>query len=290
MNVKNIVLLSWVFLFVLGCATGEQKEARSSVVDYLYPGKDKKVIEPSIPVLKLPVRLGVAFVPEDNTRHYNYGFWNNTEWKSGLTETKKNEILAKIASHFKKYSFIGEIQEIPSNYLTPGGSFTNLDQIKTMYGIDVIALVSHDQVQFTDEGVLSFSYWTIVGAYVVAGEKNDTNTLMDTVVYDINSRKMLFRAPGTSLIKGRSTLVNLSEELRVDSAKGFDIASENMIKNLDDQLGVFREKIKQNPEQVKVEHTATYSGGGGSVDMGLLLFLFGLGVTCLYGRCKIGHH
>ncbi len=48
-----------------------------------------------------------------------------------------------------------------------------------MYDIDVIALVSYDQVQFTDGSFLSLTYWTIVGAYVVAGEKNDTSTMLD---------------------------------------------------------------------------------------------------------------
>ncbi len=131
-----------------------------------------------------------------------------------------------------------------------------------MYGIDVIALVSYDQVQFTDEGLLSLTYWTLVGAYVVSGEKNDTSTMLDTAVYDIKSKKMLFRAPGTSNIKGRATPINLSEELRVDSIRGFEEATGHMISNLDVQLANFREKIKRNPEQIKIVHREGYSGGG----------------------------
>ena len=161
---------------------------------------------------------------------------------------------------------------IPSAYLTPGGSFTNLSQIQTMYGIDVIALVSYDQVQFTDAGVLSLSYWTIVGAYVVSGEKNDTSTLLDTVVYDISSRKMLFRAPGTSKVEGRATPVNLSEELRADSIAGFEKAADNMTRNLQSQLEAFKEKIKEAPANVKISHRPGYSGGG-SVGLVVLLSL-----------------
>ena len=107
----------------------------------------------------------------------------------------------------------------------------------------------------------------------MAGEKNDTNTLMDTVVYDIASRKLLFRAPGTSLIKGRATPVNLSEELRADSAKGFEIATAKMIENLEIQLQVFREKAKQNPAEVKIIPLSN-SGGGGSLDYYVLSLLF----------------
>ena len=37
--------------------------------------------------------------------------------------------------------------------------------------------------QFTDEGLASFAYWTIIGAYIIPGEKNDTHTMLDAVVY-----------------------------------------------------------------------------------------------------------
>jgi rhombotail lipoprotein len=131
-----------------------------------------------------------------------------------------------------------------------------------MYGLDVIALISFDQTQFTDEGALSLAYWTIIGAYVVQGQKNDTHTMLDAVVYDIPSRKMLFRAPGTSHIKGSATLVNLSEQLRRDSEAGFNDATKQMITSLDQQLVSFRERIKQRPEEVKVVRTEGYRGGG----------------------------
>ena len=87
--------------------------------------------------------------------------------------------------------------------------------------------------------------------------------MLDTAVFDIQSKKLLFRAPGTSNVKGSATPINISEELRLDSIKGFEEATENMVTNLDIQLEKFREKIKQNPEQVKVvQREGHYSGGG----------------------------
>ncbi|MES2673195.1 MAG: rhombotarget lipoprotein [Pseudomonadota bacterium] len=285
------LLMVLVVLFS-GCSS-QQKGTKSSVVDYLYPKESAKVIAPSIPLLKLPIKLGIAFVPEQAARSHGANFWgNDRDISSALTEAKKMHILEKVSSHFKKYSFVGETQEIPSTYLTPGGSFANLEQIKTMYGIDVIALVSYDQVQFTDAGLLSISYWTIVGAYIVSGEKNDTNTLMDTVVYDIASKKMLFRAPGTSIVKGRSTPVNLSEELRADSAKGFELATNVMIANLDIQLAGFREKAKQNPEQIKVIR-ASGGTGGGAIDLlflGMLALFFCIKLNLLNTRRVPGNN
>ncbi|MCK5877246.1 MAG: rhombotarget lipoprotein, partial [Candidatus Marithrix sp.] len=145
----------------------------------------------------------------------------------------------------------------------------------TMYGIDVIALVSYDQAQFTDKDFLSLTYWTLIGAYIVSGEKNDTSTMLDTAVYDIASKKMLFRAPGTSKVKGRATPINLNEELRADSLKSFEEASKKMTNNLIIKLNDFKEKIKQNPKQVKIVYHDGYSGGGafGLFELAILLLI-----------------
>lgn len=236
------------------------QHSTTSVVDYLYPNAKKEpVAEQGVPVLKLPMRVGIAFVPERGVSH--------------LTEAKKTELLEKVAANFKSLDFIKSIEIIPSAYLTPQGGFDNLDQIRTMHGIETIALVSYDQKQFTDEGIASIVYWTIVGAYVVPGEKNSTYTMVDTVIMHIPSRKLLFRAPGSSQIKGYSTPINLSEELRADSEKGFNEAVDKMIPNLNQQLASFREKVKAAPEEYQVVRADGSSRGGGSMEfwMGLLL-------------------
>ncbi len=258
-----------------GCV-GKQNRTRSSVVDYLYPKESAAIVQPSIPVLKIPIAVGIAFVPEQPSRSRGYNVWSGVVGGGALTEAHKADLLEKIADNFIEHEFVGEIEIIPSAYLTAGGGFENLEQIRTMYGIDVIALVSYDQVQFTDEGFLSLTYWTLVGAYVFSGEKNDTSTMLDTAVYDIPSKKMLFRAPGTSNIKGRSTPVNLGEELRADSLKSFTAATDEMIKNLDIQLSGFREKIKQNPGQVQVVQREGYAGASafGLLELALMFLFF----------------
>lgn len=284
---KNIHLASvglFIFLLVVlaGCA-GNQSRMKSSVVDYLYPKESDRVVETSVPVLKLPVKVGIAFVPEQSPARRGYNFWAGVVGGGALAESQKSNLLETVAENFRSYEFVREIEVIPSAYLVSGGGFSNLDQIRTMYDIDVVALVSYDQAQFTDEGLLSLTYWTLVGAYVVSGERNDTHTMVDTAVYDIESRKMLFRAPGTSNVKGRSTPVNLSEELRHDSRQGFELATTQMISNLDQQLQSFREKIKRNPEQVKIKHRAGY-GGGGSFSLLSFVLLFVVGFGLRYRR------
>jgi len=199
---------------------------------------------------------------------------------SRLSEKDKIDLMDRITAEFRKLAFVNDIEVIPSAYLTQGGSFTNLDQIRTMHGVDVMALLSYDQVQHTNEGLLSLSYWTIVGAYIIKGEKNDTSTMVDAAVYDIASRKMLFRAPGLSRINGSATLVNLDEQLRNDSLQGFRLASDDLVKNLQDQLERFKAKVKAMPQEYVVEHKPGYTGGSsmGGVYALLLLGLGGIAV------------
>lgn len=259
-----------------GCAPGSTHHA-VSVVDYLYPTTKDPVEAPAIPELSVPLRVGIAFVPASAGEKRPGAPYRQAASGFALTEIKKMELMQEVANNFKKYPFVKDIELIPSAYLSPGGSFANLNQIRTMYGVDVIALLSFDQTQFTDEGALTFTYWTIVGAYVVPGEKNDTHTMLDAVVFDIPSRKMLFRAPGMSLVKGHATPVNLSAQLRADSETGFSDAAKQMIENLDQQLALFKEKVKERPAEYKVVHKPEYTGGG-SLDMltlGLLAVLFG---------------
>ncbi|MCU4677081.1 rhombotarget lipoprotein [Catenovulum sp. 2E275] len=270
-----IIPLSIVTLCLSGCAT-QTVHKKSSVMEYLYPTSEDTKIVPSIPHLQLPLKVGIAFVPESKGQSHSFNFWTGKSYSNNISEAQKSDLLEKVADNFRTLEFVEQLEVIPSEYLTPEGSFTNLNQIKTMYGIDVIALVSYDQVQFTDENALSLSYWTIVGAYLISGSKNDTNTLMDTVVYDISSKKMLFRAPGSSSVKGKSTPINLNEELRTDSLTGFEIAAQNMVENLKLQLDKFQASLKDNPEQAKISHKAGYTGAGstGYFELFVLFFIF----------------
>ncbi len=259
-----------------GCATQRSTHHSSSAVEYLYPDKKDPIIKPGIPTLRLPLRVGIAFVPAGS------GYRSHS---LVLTEQRKMALMKEVADHFRKYPFVKDIELIPSAYLKPRGGFTNLEQLRTMYGVDVMALISYDQVQFTDQGLLSLTYWTIVGAYIVPGEKNDTHTMLDTVIYDIASRKLLFRAPGTNTVKGQATLANLTEQLRADSESSFNAAAKDMIVNLDQQLALFKEKVKERPQEYRVVHTPEYTArGGGALDLLVLALVAGLGATFAWTR------
>lgn len=257
-----------------GLVEGKKSHRASSVVDYLYPGKANTIDKPSIAYLNLPIDVGIAFVPATGSRQAN----------QDLDETRKTALMESIASGFGQHDFIRNVEMIPTAYLRPGGSFDNLDQIRTMYGVDVMVLLSYDQVQYTDEGLLSLTYWTIVGAYIFQGEKNDTSTMIDAAVYDIASRKMLFRAPGISQVKGSATFVNQSEELRQDSAEGFRVAADDLVVNLTAELDRFKVKVKERPDEIRVTRAKGYTGGG---DLGAgfaILFLLLASAAAWHGR------
>jgi rhombotail lipoprotein len=110
------------------------------------------------------------------------------------------------------------------------------------FGIDVMVLVSFDQFQFSETGKSSWAYWTLIGAYVVKGERNETRTMMDAVVYDIPSRAMLFHASGESSQAGRSTPVDQQKKMRQASEASFASATDDLIVNLDVALDQFAEQ------------------------------------------------
>lgn len=229
-----------------------------SVVQFLYPGKDQPFIQPQIPILRLPLRVGVAFIPagEPGNRRGYY------QAATGFNEQQKTELMRKVAAQFKTLPFVQSIEIIPTTYLRPGGGFENLDQIRAMLGIDVVALLAYDQAQTSDDTEASLAYWTIVGVYIVEGQRNATHTLMEAVVYDIPSRSLLFRAPGTSTIKNHATLLRSDYELRKDSLRSLEEASGQMTANLAQELELFKVRAKEEPQNIRIEHKPGYTGGG----------------------------
>jgi len=273
-QITRSAMIAALALVTAGCYSNGPSETRrrSSTAEYLYP-KDKDLKErPTIPHMELPLNVGIAFVPESN----------QDKWRTAsIDEAVKRDLLEQVAAEFRDLPMVSEIEIIPSAYLRPGGGFRNLDQLSAMHEVDVIALVAFDQIQHSDDGALSITYWTIVGAYVVPGEKNDTSTMLDTAVYHVPSRKMLFRAPGTSQLKGRASLVMVGESLRKDSAEGLAEANEEMIANLKAELDRFKVKVKEQPEKYIVTHSPGYTGGG---SLGMGAALLGVGAVAWSAR------
>ncbi|MDF1644737.1 MAG: rhombotarget lipoprotein [Pseudomonadales bacterium] len=234
----------------------------SSLVDYLYPnGEVPPEIEQQTPNLNLPLRVGLAFVPTRSSRD------------QGLSEASKNLLLEKVKASFASQEFIKDIQVIPDTYLRSKTGFQTIDQVARLYGLDVIALVSYDQVAHVDDNNLSILYWSVIGAYTLKGSLNEVQTFVDTAIFDVKTHKLLFRAAGVNSTEGSSTLVESVKEMRESKAKSFSLAMSDMTTNLVAELDRFKEKVKQNEGEIQVTHRSGYSGGGGALDFILLALL-----------------
>jgi rhombotail lipoprotein len=236
-----------VVLAATACGTTRQFQARSSALEYLYPrGVDAR--PPADVTLRLPVRVGVAFAPV-----------RPAYYQDRFTASQKQALLERVAAAFRGGQGIGSVEVIPPGYLTlppaplPGGGapagggleddgFVELDRVKAAFGIDLVALISYDQMQFSETGRSSWAYWTIVGAYVIKGEKNETRTLMDAVVYDVPSRALLFHASGNSTVAAAATPIDIDRVLRQHSEEGFETATTDLIANLGTALGQFQQQ------------------------------------------------
>jgi rhombotail lipoprotein len=262
-----------------GCASlyNANRHESSSVVRFLYPDK-QIVVTPSTPTLRLPLRVGVAFVPPS---HHGP---SNRYREPALSEAARTRLIRKVTDEFKKLPYVQGIEIIPATYLREDGGFDNLDQLKSMLGVDVIALLAYDQRQVTTDTPFTLGYWTIVGAYIVPAQKNDTSTLIETVVYDIASRRLLFRAAGTSLVKHRSTIVGVDDRLAGDAVQGYDKAAADMTQNLHDELAAFKERIKEAPDEIKLEARPGYNLAAGALGFAETAGLLAFAILARLGR------
>ena len=267
---KSKLLLAGVCICLTSCTASWQQlignnvrqGVSSSLVDFLYPdGQIPPDQDQRVPSLELPVRVGLAFVP------------SRQDDGVILAEAQKNDLLNKVKQSFADREFIRDIVVIPETYLRSGRGFQTVEQVARLYSLDVIALVSYDQVAHLEDTKSSILYWTIVGAYFVKGSKNDVQTFVDTAVFDVGTRKLLFRAAGVDHGQGTATLVNSAEMSRETRQQSFARALSQMTGNLAVELDQFRERIKQD-KSVQITHSKGY-GGGGALD-GVLLALLGL--------------
>lgn len=263
MFIRSFLVALFCAALLLGSAcVVHQRQLKSSALDFLYP-EGSEAIPPTDVTLELPLRVGLAFAPA-----LNLG-------AEAFTEDRKLDLLERIAGDFRDREAIRRVEVIPTSYLQSGGSFENLDQLVSAFGIDVIALISYDQFQFSESGRSSWAYWTLIGAYVVKGEKNETRTVMDAVIYDIPSRAMLFHATGQDSDRGRATPVDVSKSLREESAEGFRRATEDLVANLNTALDEFIEQAASGtvrgegtPAIAMVDedgNPVTIGGGAGSL-------------------------
>ena len=239
MKKTTLLILAFLVLTLSACASmqGSSRQRQvASVLSYLFPGKEAAPPEAEkVAEIKVPFRIGVAFVPDSAAPQFR------------LPESDRLNLAGQVRDAFKGYPFVSEIVTVPSMYLEPGGGFANLDRVASLLKLDVIALVSFDQVQNAGATGWSFLYWTGIGAYTIQGDQYDILTAVEATVFDIHSRRLLMRAGGISNIKGSATMVGFSEQARQARTRGFDEAVREMIAKLHTEVRGFRERAPKDP-------------------------------------------
>jgi rhombotail lipoprotein len=207
--------------------------------------------------------VGLAFLPS-----------NGNEAEQGLDAAHKEALLQDIRNRFVSRKFVADIVVIPDYYLRGKSGFEGLQGVQRLYGIDLMALVSYDQVAHEDDNDWSLGYLTIVGAYVLKGTRHDVSTLVDLAVVDPATRSLVLRAGGFDNRHGNTTLVRESQQMRESAKEGFTAATGQMIDHFDVALTRFEADVREGKANVKVvsNNGKPTGGGGGSIGWDAVLF------------------
>jgi rhombotail lipoprotein len=249
----------------LGCvgSCGSHAHNSSSLVEFLYPsGVTPR--QDAIPQLRIPLRVGLAFLPS-----------NGLDATGGLDAAHKEQLLERIQQRFSSRRFVTEIVVIPDYYLAGRRGFEGLAGVQRLYGVDLMALVSYDQVTHQDENYWSLGYLTIVGAYVLKGSRHDVSTLVDLAVVDPGTRSLVLRAGGTDTRHGATTLIDSDRDARDAATAGYGAATDQMIEHFDAALTKFEADVRSGKAAVQVvrKNDSGHSGGGGALGWPILALL-----------------
>jgi rhombotail lipoprotein len=272
------------FTLVLGGCTwmfNDQRFDRASqtstpLVDFLY-GKGRAPELDAQPVLHLPIRVAVSFLP---------GSTGPGSSQPGAIDREK--VLNSLREHFRALPYVSEIVVVPDYYLRSGkgDGLAQIEQLSRLFNFDLFALVSYDQIQNSYQNDRALAYFTIVGAYFVRGDRNETHTLLDVAVIDPGSRALVMRAGGTSALKGNVTAVDAGRHSVAQSTRGFELATEQLIANFSRELAVFEQRVRDGTAPVKVVRQAA-KGGTGALDPMMLRLLSGCLALTVFVRHSI---
>ncbi len=230
-------------------ASRSHADGTSSLVEFLYPKGEAPPAQNAIPNLSLPLRVGLAFLP---ARGGGSGL--------GPDAAQREVLLRSIAERFAGRRFVSGVVIVPDYYLQPGAA--SLEALQRLYQVDVLALVSYDQVGYATDRPGSLSYLTIVGAFVVRGTHNEATTLVDLAVVDPKTRSLLLRAGGTDMQARNSSWIDSPGDQLAQARSGYVAATGRLIDNFDLALKQFEIDVQQQRAPVRV----SWAGGGGALD------------------------
>jgi len=248
--------------------------ATTPLVNFLY-GKDPVPPTDASVELKLPIRVGLSFLPSQDTSS-----------AAIPTAAQRSEILQAVREKFRTLPYVTEIVIIPDYYLDSRqrNGFEQMQQLSRMYHLDLYALASYDIVASSHSNKRSLTYLTIVGAFFVHGDDQEIQSLVDLAVIEPQTRQLVLRAGGTSSVKGSSAAVDLEKHESLRVQRGFEEASAALLVNFETELRGFEARVREGTAPIKVVRQS--AKGGGALDPGLLLLLSACLVMSLFVRHK----
>jgi rhombotail lipoprotein len=244
-----------------GCGRVTRTGNSTSLVEFLYADGVPPRTD-TVPELRIPLRVGLAFLP--SLRDYG---------TTTLDPAQKQQLLERIRQRFQTRQFVSEISIIPDYYLSAAKGFGGLAGVQRLEKLDLIALVSYDQITRRNDNPLSLGYLTIVGAYILPGTNRETTTLVDLAVVDPQTRSLVLRSAGTSEGRGLTTQANAAFSVRNASVKGFDTATAELIENFDVALTKFEADVRAGKANVRVVRRNGGAGAFGGLDAAALALL-----------------
>jgi rhombotail lipoprotein len=232
---------------------GKTQRASTPLVRFLY-GDEARVPRHDAQVqLQLPIRVGLAFLPP------RPGGLNE-----GPTAVERERILRAIRGNFANLPYVAEIVPVPAYYfeMTRGDGMQQLEQLARLQRLDLMALISYDQRSTTRENRRALAYLTIVGAAIMKGNHNETQTIIDLAVVEPIGRSLVLRAGGISSTANSAAAIDQGHKLQKQQRVGFDLATDNLIANFRTELADFESRVKAGTADIRVVNRARTSGGG----------------------------
>jgi len=214
-------------------------QKQSTLATYLFGGTAPQGPLQKVP-LKLPARVGVAFVPGDPATQ-------------NIPDTTKKYVIEAVRSQLAKHTkYVAGAQSIPALYLTPKGGVCNLEQVARQFDVDVIVLLGASQFQKHERNSLAaFLDLTVIGAFIIPGNTVDTATVLEAAVYHVPSRALVFRSDGADQKRSRSTRFGANQSAQNDAVSSIEEASKKLVVAIADALVNFEKFDVSTASEIK---------------------------------------
>ncbi|MEI6542172.1 MAG: rhombotarget lipoprotein [Methylococcales bacterium] len=219
--------VSFSLVSLSGCSGTNFIQSSSSVplAEVISEVKDSRQVVEKKP-LKLPTSVGIVFV-------HGTGYQHLPDTALHMAADKlKEQLLAN--PKFVRSVFVVANDDIKTKV-------SLLDRIKTLYGVEVIVLVSYQQDQRTlQSGMGRLADLTVFGSFLIPAVEIKTETIIDGKVIHIADNSLIFKASGADGRSESSTSYSLDGVVIEESIKGLLAATTNFGNSLSQTISRYQ--------------------------------------------------